>query len=145
MTAEAFKGRDALNVIEGEMRQFETKMDVFKRFVEQIVTGQFLNVKKDVDLAPKVKEGNVIDKMDVERELLKNQVVWIGRMNALFAGSLGTLSGMSMLHILVLMSNFDKDDFLAFYAGFATNMNLIFLLLGNLALVLGLSMSLIYK
>ena len=86
------------------MRQFETKMDVFKRFVEQIVTGQFLNVKKDVDLAPKVKESNVIDKMDVERELLKNQVVWIGRMNALFAGSLGTLSGMSMLHILVLMS-----------------------------------------
>ena len=72
MTAEAFKGRDALNVIEGEMRQFETKMDVFKRFVEQIVTGQFLNVKKDVDLAPKVKESNVIDKMDVERELLKN-------------------------------------------------------------------------
>ena len=34
VTAEQFRGRDALNVIEGEMRQFETKFDVFKRFVE---------------------------------------------------------------------------------------------------------------
>lgn len=49
-----YLGRDALNVIEGEMRQFETKIDMskVKRFVEQIVTGKFLNIKKDVDLAP---------------------------------------------------------------------------------------------
>ena len=49
-----YLGRDALNVIEGEMRQFDTKFDVskIKRFVEQIVTGKFLNVKKDVNLAP---------------------------------------------------------------------------------------------
>ena len=94
---------DALNVIEGEMRQFETKFDIIKRFVEQIVTGEFLSVKKDVDLAPKGKE-KALDKMDIERELLRNQVLWIGRVNALFAGCLGTLSGMSMLHIIILIS-----------------------------------------
>ena len=68
-----YLGRDALNVIEGEMRQFDTKFDVskIKRFVEQIVTGKFLNVKKDVDLAPSSKDTGAIDKMDIERELLR--------------------------------------------------------------------------
>ena len=54
------------------MRQFETKIDIIKRFVEQIVTGKFLNVKKDVDLAPKAKDATQIDKLDIEKELLKN-------------------------------------------------------------------------
>ena len=71
MSQERYLGRDALNVIEGEMRQFETKFDIVKRFVEQIVTGEFLSVKKDVDLAPKGKE-KALDKMDIERELLNN-------------------------------------------------------------------------
>eukprot|EP00354_Favella_ehrenbergii_P002846 CAMPEP_0170473148 /NCGR_PEP_ID=MMETSP0123-20130129/15094_1 /TAXON_ID=182087 /ORGANISM="Favella ehrenbergii, Strain Fehren 1" /LENGTH=61 /DNA_ID=CAMNT_0010741959 /DNA_START=394 /DNA_END=579 /DNA_ORIENTATION=- len=61
-----------MNVIEGEMRQFETKFDIVKRFVEQIVTGEFLNVKKDVDLAPKGGKEKALDKLDIERELLKN-------------------------------------------------------------------------
>jgi len=55
VTQDLYLGRDALNVIEGEMRQFESKFDIIKRYVEQIVTGEFLNVKKDVDLAPKSK------------------------------------------------------------------------------------------
>ena len=68
-----YLGRDALNVIEGEMRQFETKFDLAKtkRFVEQIVTGQFLNVKKDIDLVTQTKDTGKIDKMDIERELLR--------------------------------------------------------------------------
>ena len=44
-------GRDAVTVIEGEFRQFERRFDIVKRFVEQIVTGQFLQVKNDVDLS----------------------------------------------------------------------------------------------
>lgn len=145
MTQDKYLGRDAMNVIEGEMRQFETKIDIVKRYVEQIVTGKFLSVKKDVDLAPKAKDGGVIDKLDVERELLKNQVLWIGRINALFAGSLGTLSGMSMLHIFILLSITDVAGFLEFYAKFARVINLIFLVLANLALILGITMSMVYK
>jgi magnesium-transporting ATPase (P-type) len=34
VTRDPYLGRDALNVIEGEMRQFESKFDVIKRFVE---------------------------------------------------------------------------------------------------------------
>jgi len=39
VTQNAYLGRDALNVIEGEKRQFESKIDIVKRYVEQIVTG----------------------------------------------------------------------------------------------------------
>jgi len=83
--------------------------------------------------------------MDVERELLRNQVLWIGRINALFAGCLGTLSGMSMLHIIILISISDVTQFLSFYAKFARNVNIIFLILVNLALILGIAMSMIYR
>ena len=144
---EEYRGRDALNVIEGEMRQFDTKIDIskVKRFVEQIVTGKFLNVKKDVDLAPQSKDATAIDKLDVERELLRLKMLWEGRVNALFAGCLGTLSGMSMLHIIILISITDATKFTEFYGKFARNVNIIFLILANLALILGLTMSLIYR
>jgi hypothetical protein len=142
---EKYIGRDGLNVIEGEMRQFDAKFDIIKRFVEQIVTGEFLNVKKDVDLAPKNKGPGVLDKLDLERELLKNQILWIGRINALFAGSLGTLSGMSMLHIIIIFSIQDLAKFIEFYAKFARNVNIIFMMLASLALILGLTMSLVYR
>lgn len=105
-----------MNVIEGEYRQFDSKFDIVRRYVEQIVTGHFLHVKKDIDLAAKSKDVGTIDKLDVERELLKNQITWIGRVNALFAASLGTLSGMSMLHIILLFSVSDNAKFVDFYA-----------------------------
>lgn len=141
---EEYMGRDALNVIEGEHRQFESKVDVVRRYVEQIVTGEFLNIKKHVDLAPKVKESGVLDKLVLERELLRKKKIWTGRVSALFAGCLGTLSGMSMLHIIVMVSIQDVSDFVGFYAKFARNVNIIFLLLANLSFMLCLTMSFIY-
>lgn len=83
--------------------------------------------------------------MDIERELLRIQILWIGRINALFAGCLGTLSGMSMLHIIILISITDSVKFIDFYAKFARNVNIIFLILANLALILGLTMSMVYR
>lgn len=142
---EPYLGRDALNVIEGEMRQFETKIDIIKRYVEQIVTGQFLSVKKDVDLAPKEKDGNFKDKLDIEKELLRNQILWIGRINALFAGCLGTLSGMSMLHIITVMSIEEVTEFIRFYAKFARNIHILFLLLSNLSMILCIALVLVYR
>ena len=72
-------------------------------------------------------------------------MLWIGRVNALFAGSLGTLSGMSMLHVIILGSIGDTQKFLDFYSKFARNVNIIFLILSNLAFILGITMSTIYK
>ena len=40
-----YQGRDAVTIIEGELRQFNSgKVDIVKRYVEQIVTGEFLRV-----------------------------------------------------------------------------------------------------
>jgi len=72
-------------------------------------------------------------------------VLWIGRVNALFAGCLGTLSGMSMLHIIILGSISDESKFIEFYAKFARNVNIIFLILAYLAFILGLTMLLVYR
>lgn len=73
MSQNPYLGRDALNVIEGEMRQFESKNFIIKRYVEQIVTGLFLSVRKDVNLASKSgKNKTDLNKMDIERELLRN-------------------------------------------------------------------------
>ena len=66
-------------------------------------------------------------------------------MNALFAGCLGTLSGMSMLHIIILISQSEEIKFIEFYAKFARNVNIIFLMLANLAFILGLTMLFVYK
>ena len=63
----------------------------------------------------------------------------------MFAGCLGTLSGMSMLHIIILISITDTVKFTEFYAKFARNVNIIFLILANLALILGLTMSMLYR
>ena len=48
---EPYIGRDAVVVIEGEMRQFDgKKVDKIQRYVESLVTGQFMPVKKDINL-----------------------------------------------------------------------------------------------
>ena len=52
---------------------------------------------------------------------------------------------MSMLHIIILISITDTVKFIDFYAKFARNVNIIFLILANLALILGLTMSLVYR
>ena len=96
-------------------------------------------------MAPQSKDATAIDKLDVEKELLRLKKLWEGRVNALFAGCLGTLSGMSMLHIIILISITDTTKFTEFYGKFARNVNIIFLILANLALILGLTMSLIYR
>ena len=52
---------------------------------------------------------------------------------------------MSMLHIIILISITDTAKFTEFYAKFARNVNIIFLILANLALILGLTMSFVYR
>ncbi len=67
-------GRDAVTVIEGEFRQFERRFEIVKRFVEHIVSGQFMQVKGDVDLTQNREVvGGVVaaDSYQVELDLLK--------------------------------------------------------------------------
>ena len=45
ITHEPYIGRDAVVIIEGEMRQFDGKrVDKIQRYVESLVTGNFMRV-----------------------------------------------------------------------------------------------------
>ena len=70
--------------------------------------------------------------------------MWIGRTNALFTSLLGTCAGMSLLHI-VFLSMSAGEKFNEMYGNFATSINMIFLILSNLVLFLGITLALIYK
>lgn len=91
--------------MESELRQFERRIDIVQRYVENLVTGAFLRVKNDVDLSQtrEVMDKQVRNSMvQIEQELLQSQQQWINRINALFVGSLGILAGMSVMHIIIL-------------------------------------------
>ncbi len=55
VSAEPYTGRDAIIVIEGEMRQFEKGTTKVQRYVESLVTGRFMPVQKEVNLQGKGK------------------------------------------------------------------------------------------
>jgi hypothetical protein len=67
--------------------------------------------------------------------------LWINRIQTLFQLLLGFLSGMSVLHIVLISV---MTDFLQFYAPFAMIFNLIFVILANLCLVFGLAITFIF-
>lgn len=141
-------GRDAVTVIEGEFRQFERRFEIVKRFVEHIVSGQFMQVKGDVDLSQNREAASSVvaaDSYQVELDLLKAQQTWINRINSLFTCSLGLLAGMSVLHIILISYITDQSRFIDLYAPFAMIFNLFLLILANFSMVLGVAIALIYK
>jgi hypothetical protein len=58
-------------------------------------------------------------------------------------GLLGLISGMSVMHIIIL-NVISKDNFLRFYSNFSMILNLIFLILTNLCLIFGVTIAMIY-
>ena len=69
------KMRDVATIIEGEHSYFDKKFQNSKRFAEQIKTGDFLPIKKDVDLNAKLQaaedaENSVANRFQKEVELL---------------------------------------------------------------------------
>ena len=71
------------------------------------------------------------------------QITWIGRINALFTTLLGTCAGMSILNIFFLAVS-DEEEIKNFYAQYAVSINMVFLILANLVLLLGISLMLHY-
>lgn len=142
-----YAGRDAITVIEAELRQFNVaKFDIVKRYVEQIVTGEFFLVKKDIDLSPQpeyIQEAPKLNTHELEQSLIRAQLAWINRINQMFNFLLGILAGASVMHVLIL--TLSADLFYQLYARNAKKINLLFLILGTFALILGVSISLIYK
>lgn len=58
-----------------------------QRFQEQLATGKFVSIDKNVNLEPigaaKQAEAAPLDDYDAERELLKNQIYWEGIISSL--------------------------------------------------------------
>ncbi len=44
-------GRDAAVMLEVEMRQFDTKAEKVQKYVESLVSGEFMIVHKDISLS----------------------------------------------------------------------------------------------
>jgi hypothetical protein len=57
---------------------------------------------------------------------------------------LGCLAGMSVMHLIIIFGLFDAAKFLDIYCRFAKNINLVFLILANVAVILCLAITLIY-
>ena len=71
--------------------------------------------------------------------------MWINRINSLFMGCLGILSGTSVMHIILLAIIKDDSLFISMYVNFALVFNLLFLILSNFCLIFGITIALIYK
>ena len=152
VTNEPYNGRDAVVVIEGEMRQFDGKrQDKIQRYVESLVTGNFMEVKKEINL--QIQQADINDKTKklqssrefLEREMREIQKVWVNRTNKLFYMFLGLLAGMSLMHLIVLLSQSNKTLFLQLYQLISITVNAVFMIFTSFCLVLGLALTLIYK
>lgn len=89
------------------MSQFDKPFNVIKRFIEQI-SGEFQSVNKDVDIerAP-VNEQQPVKKFIPETEIFEAQQFWVNRINGFYMNTLGLLAGMSVLHLIVVLSVLD--------------------------------------
>ena len=84
--------------------------------------------------------------MEADRELRKNQLYWMGVMRSMFSCTLGLLAGSSVLHACVLINLvlfIDDDEWLNLYPQFSAQICIIFLILGNLCVILALTIALI--
>jgi hypothetical protein len=133
--------------IEGEMRQFDRQFKIEKRFVEQIVTGEFIPVNKDVDIEQRapVNVSAPTKKFDGDFLLRQAQQQWVARLYSMFTLVLGLLAGMSFLHLLFIFGIPDADKFKMMYCGFAKTLNIFFLFFANLVVILSYALALIYK
>lgn len=121
--------------------------------MESLVTGKFMRVQKDINLNQGADDDSVLDKKVVpsnrefyEREMLEVQKLWVNRIHKLFYMFLGLLAGMSLMHLLVVMSPMgDKLSFLQLYSKVAVSINTVFMIFTSFALILGFAMALIYK
>ena len=122
--------------------------------MESLVTGKFHQVKSDFDPNKDTSQNQVIDQdgdgiistqelNDYEMKL--QQGIWVNRINKAYNMILGLLGGMSVMHIIFISAQ-SKDD--EFYKTYSLNGNLVCIImqvLANLALVLGFSLSFIYR
>lgn len=119
--------------------------------MESLATGTFTRVKKDINLQLQDKDGDAKSKKlqssreNFEIEMKEAQRLWVSRINKLFNLFLGLLAGMSLMHLIIILSQPDKLSFLQLYSKACHIIAVIFIALSSFALVLGVTLSLMYK
>ena len=73
------------------------------------------------------------------------QKLWTNRLHKLFNLFIGSLAGMSIMHLMVVMSVSGTASFLQLYSPVSIEINLVFMIFASIALVLGFSIALIYR
>jgi hypothetical protein len=145
--------QDEFNRQDKEIQQFDKPAKTIK-FVESLVTGQFKAVNKDFDPNIEMTDISLMDcdgsgivttqeKNDYEMKL--QQDIWVNRINKVYSMSLGLLGGMGVMHIIFLSAHPDNDNFHKVYAETANLICIVTLVLTNLTLIFGMSLTLIYK
>jgi cellulose synthase/poly-beta-1,6-N-acetylglucosamine synthase-like glycosyltransferase len=110
-----------------------------------------MEVKKEINL--QIQQADLNDKTKklqssrefLEREMREIQKVWVNRTNKLFYMFLGLLAGMSLMHLIVLLSQNNKTLFLQLYQLISITVNAVFMIFTSLCFILGLALTLIYK
>lgn len=119
-----------------------------QRFVESLVSGNFIEVQKEMnaDDADGGEEKIVQSNRELfEKELKEVQKLWTNRLHKLFNLFTGSLAGMSIMHLMVVMSVSGTASFLQLYSPVSIEVNLVFMIFTSIALVLGLAIALVYR
>lgn len=88
-------------------------------------------------------EEKPVTDFQANTEIFEAQQFWCNRINGFYMNLLGMLAGMSVLHLIVILG-VQPDKLLPIYSPYARNINLVFLVFANIALVLCFAMTLIY-
>jgi hypothetical protein len=86
-----------------------------------------------------------VQKYIPDSEILEAQKYWVNLINGFYMNILGCLAGMSVMHLILIFGIFDTAKFLEIYCRFAKNVNLVFLIFANIAVILCLAITLIYQ
>ena len=70
---------------------------------------------------------------------------WIERLNNVFQTCLGIISGMSLMHLILLSVSGNDSSFQSMYEPLAVVLSLVFLIFTNLTVIFGFALSLIYR
>ena len=70
---------------------------------------------------------------------------WIERLNNVFQTCLGVISGMSLMHLILISVSADQAGFLVMYEPLAVVLSLVFLIFANFTVIFGFALSLIYR
>jgi len=86
-----------------------------------------------------------VQKYIPDSEIFEAQKYWVNLINGFYLNILGCLAGMSVMHLILIFGIFDTAKFLEIYCRFAKNINLVFLIFANVAVILCLAITLIYQ